>query len=366
MIPIIDMHCDTISELYKLRYNDTALQEGSSKEIDKTEASAGAGVKDAGKGDSLRSSRLMIDLKRMKDAGYMCQSFALFLHLGRLSKEGKSPFAYAMELSDLFDEEMEKNRDLIRPVTTGTEIEVNFSRGLMSALKTIEEGGAYEGSIEKLEELYKIGVRKSTLTWNFENELAFPNRSVFNKEKGTCSCTGLDTENGLKKKGFEFVEAMESMGMLIDISHLNDAGIWDVFKTVRKSTPVIASHSNARACCMHPRNLSDEMMREIAGHGGLFGLNFCPSFLSKEQRDGREESRIRDMIVQLKYMRDVAGIDFIGLGSDFDGIEGELELSGAQDMQKLADAMSLSGFSDEEIEKVFYKNALRVYKEVLG
>ena len=343
MIPIIDMHCDTISEIY-------ALKNGGE-----------------GAGSGLRENGLMIDLLRMKDSGYMCQSFALFLHAERLKKEGKSPFSYAIELSDLLDEEIEKNSDLISYVTTGSQIEENYSRGLMSALKTVEEGAAYEGDIDKLRQLYDRGVRKSTLTWNFENELAFPNRSEFVPESGTWSCTGFDMENGLKKKGFEFVEVMEDMGILIDISHLNDAGIKDVFSAVKGSTPVIASHSNARACCMHPRNLSDEMLRAIGAHGGVTGINYAPSFLSEENISSENGlSRISDMIRHMKHIKNVSGIDSIGLGSDFDGIGGRLELSGAQDMQKLADAMSLSGFSDEEIEKVFYKNVLRVYKEVLG
>ena len=355
MIPIIDMHCDTISELYAAR-----------KSFAKAIPEERAGNGDKGPAE-LRKNELMVDLERKTASGYMCQSFALFLHLGRLRDEGRSPFEHALELSDIFDEEMEKNRDIIRPVTTGTEIEENWSRGVMSALKTVEEGGAYEGSLDKLAELYKRGVRKSTLTWNYENELAYPNPSAWDPQKGTYGCTGFDTENGLKKAGFEFVEAMEAMGMIIDISHLNDAGIKDVFETVRSSTPVIASHSNARGCCMHPRNLSDDMMRRIADHGGVFGLNFAASFLSKEAvENGREQSRIADMLRQLRYMRDTVGIDAIGLGSDFDGIGGELELSGAQDMPKLAEAMSLDGFRDEEIEKVFYKNVLRVYKTVLG
>ena len=342
MIPVIDMHCDTIAEIY-------AAEERGDRSL------------------GLRKNGLMMDLERMKEGGYMCQSFALFSHMGRLREAGKDPFDHVCALSRTFDEQMAANSDLISPVTTGSQIEDNMHKGLMSALKTVEEGAVYEGSIEKLECLYDMGVRKSTLTWNFENELAYPNRSVHDPRKGTTTCSGIDKENGLKQAGFDFVLAMEDMGMLIDISHLNDAGIMDIFNTVRSDTPVIASHSNARGVCMHPRNLSDEMLLKIAEHGGVTGINYCATFLDESnQHSDRELSRVEDMIRHMKYIRNLAGMDIIGLGSDFDGIGGELELAGAQDMQKLADAMSLVGFTTDEIEKVFYKNVLRVYKQVLG
>ena len=354
MIPVIDMHCDTIAVIYSARHRDRF-----EKDVPDILRSEGE--------PELRSNNLMLDLERMKKAGYMGQCFALFSDLEMLRRKGISPYEYTCALSDLFDEQMEDNADMICPVTSGTEMEKNFAKGRMSALKTIEEGGAFEGSLAKLEDMYKRGVRKATLTWNYENELAYPNPSAYDSRQNTYSCTGFDTVNGLKKKGFEFVSAMEAMGMIIDISHLNDAGIKDVFNTVKPSTPVVASHSDARGICGHPRNLSDDMLRAIAEHGGVAGLNYAPSFLSEENRkNGGQKSRISDMIRQLKYMKNVAGIDSIGLGSDFDGIGGDLELSGVQDLPKLADAMRLSGFSTEEIEKVFYKNVLRVYKDVLG
>jgi membrane dipeptidase len=155
---------------------------------------------------------------------------------------------------------------------------------------------------------------------------------------------------------------MEELGMIIDVSHLGDAGIWEILDIVDLHTPVIASHSNARAVTGHPRNLTDQMLRGIAEHGGVTGINFCADFLAE---DGNAVSRIKDMVRHVQYIYNVAGIDAIGLGTDFDGIDDRLEINGAGEMQKLADALSAAGFTIGEIEKIFWRNALRVYEEVL-
>ena len=345
MIPIIDMHCDTIAEINK------GEQEG--KEI------------------SLRQNQLHVDLLRMKEAGYLCQSFALYTNLEDIKQAGETPFAHVCSLSDTFDRQVAANEDLIRPARSASDILKNQAEGRMSALKTVEEGGVYEGKLENLYAMYEKGVRKSTLTWNYRNELAFPNPSRYDAAQGHAVCVDLDTENGLTDCGIAFVEEMERIGMLIDLSHLNDAGIRDVFLHTKKETPIIASHSNARGQAFHPRNLSDEMLRTLAERGGVAGINFCAGFLNEAYGVARKQgapalSRIQDMIAQMKYMKQVAGIDVIGLGTDFDGIGGELEIDGAGEIQRLAEAMEQAGFTLPEIEKVFYKNVLRVYQTVLG
>ena len=158
------------------------------------------------------------------------------------------------------------------------------------------------------DKLYDLGVRISTLTWNFPNELGFPNPA---QEEGKPYLP--DLENGLTPTGIAFVEEMERLGIVIDLSHLNDAGIRDVFAHTRG--PVIASHSNARGACFHLRNLSDEMIRQLAERGGVTGINFCPSFLREEEPAAKKASTM-DMVRHMKYLRNVGGIDIIGLGTD--------------------------------------------------
>ena len=224
----------------------------------------------------------------------------------------------------------------------------------MTAIMTVEEGAVYEGKIEHLHELYRRGVRISTLTWNFQNELGYPNPI---RKDGTTGAP--DMKHGLTETGINMIREMERIGMLVDISHLNDAGIRDVFHIIKG--PVIASHSNTRVACDHLRNLSDAMIRKLADHGGVTGINFCPFFL----REGEHVARCADIIRHMQHLKQVGGIDCIAIGTDFDGFSDPTEFGGAEGMQSLADAMGDAGFTSGEIDKVFSKNVLRVFKEVL-
>ena len=146
--------------------------------------------------------------------------------------------------------------------------------------------------------------------------------------------------------------------MMVDVSHLSDGGFWDVADIL--STPFVASHSNCRALCPHPRSLTDKMLRTLSDHGGVVGLNFCPAFL-----DGTEKSTVSAMLAHLRHMIRVGGIDCVALGTDFDGIHGELEISGAHQMPNFFRAMEENGFTPYEIEKIAWKNAARVIKDTI-
>lgn len=332
MIPYIDLHCDTIS------------------------------VIDTGKASSLRSNSLHVDLQRLRLGGAMAQTFASFVELKETEQRGETPWDCVIRLLNLLDSELERNADLIRPALTGRDIEENFKNGYLSAIRSTEEGAVYMDDLTRLRALYDRGVRIATLTWNYENGLAFPNRPLYDPETGEVTGTVPETEHGLKSRGVEFVRAMEDMGMLIDISHLSDAGIDDVFRTVRSSTPVIASHSNARSVAGHPRNLSDRHLRQLADHGGVAGINFFHAFLS----DARQVSRLsalEDMTAHIMYIRNLIGSDHIALGTDLDGISSVLEIGGCEGMQLLADALSAAGLSEDETEKIFSGNALRVFRD---
>lgn len=333
---VIDMHCDTISELYKRRQQEEAA--------------------------SLRRNELHVDLEKLERGGYGLQNFALYVNL---HKSG-DPYHYARELMQFFHEEMERCREAVRMVRTWREIEENWHQGVLSALLTIEEGGVCQGDLGKLQAFYDGGVRMMTLTWNFENELGYPNRRA---ESGDGERRGPvwlpDTEHGLKEMGIAFVEQMEALGMIIDISHLNDAGIWDVFCHTRK--PFVASHSNARSVAGHPRNLTDEMLKALAERGGVAGINFYAPFL-RVHGDGPapDHSSLADMVRHMEHMKQIGGIGCIGLGSDFDGIDCGVEMENASGMQLLADEMHRKNFTGSEIEAVFSGNVLRVYKDVLS
>ena len=327
---VADMHCDTIAELYYRRL--------------------------AGKEGSILKNDCHIDLERMKKGNYCLQNFALFTELTKHER----PFEYCMKLLDLFYTELELYGDLIGIVRTYEDIEKNRKEGRMSAMLTIEEGGVCQGETAFLRNFYRLGVRMMTLTWNHINELAYPNRIRIEKEEAFFEP---ETEHGLTETGIIFVEEMERLGMIIDVSHLSDAGIYDVFRHTKK--PFVASHSNARTIASNPRNLTDEMIKMLADRGGVTGINFCGDFLHDWKKGEKSLSRIQDMVSHIKHLKKIGGIGCIGLGSDFDGIGGELEMKSPEDLPLLEACMKKEGFSDSEIEAVFYGNVLRVYKEIL-
>lgn len=319
---VVDMHCDTISDLWRRR------REGDPQ--------------------SLRKNGLHIDLEKLQKGDYLLQNLAMFVFLGR----EPDPLVNVLELIDEYERQLKENRDLIAPVLCYDDIEKNAKAGKISVLLTLEEGAVFKGNPAVVRSLYRLGARMATLTWNFENELGFPGISPKNEPL-------VGAEYGLKPAGIEVVREMNRLGMIVDVSHLGDAGFWDVVKYC--DGPFVASHSNARAVCGHNRNLTDEMIGALADKGGVMGINFCGDFLNPNGK-----SRVEDMIRHMKHIRDVGGIGCIGLGTDYDGIDGALELYDASQMPRLAEGMERAGFSASEIEAVFHGNVLRVYKEVLA
>lgn len=338
---IADMHCDTISEIWESRKQSVSQNGGSPQQLSRND--------------------LHIDIRKMKKAGYLLQNFALYVDL----KKGLDPFEYVLELIDVFREEMGKNKNDIGVIKTYDEILANERQGKMSALMTIEEGGCCKGEIGNLERLYQLGARMMTLTWNYPNELASPNLFLKSAEKGSTlkndeGFSLFDSSKGLTEKGFFFIQRMEELGMIIDVSHLSDAGFWDIVQHTKK--PFVASHSNARALCGHCRNLTDDMIRAVAGRGGVIGLNFYGCFLN-ETNDSH--SRVARMAAHARHMLNVGGSGCLGLGSDFDGISGELEIQDCSQMQKLVDGLERAHFTGTEIENILWRNVMRVYREML-
>jgi len=251
-----------------------------------------------------------------------------------------------------FKNELALNKEHISLCQNYDDLRIAKKENKIGAFLTIEEGEAIEGSIDKLRYFKEQGVSLITLTWNHENALGYPNFEWKYQQKG------------LKKKGFEAVEEMNHLGMLIDVSHLSDAGFEDVI--THSKTPIIATHSNSRTMTNNPRNLSDKMLKKLADRGGVTGINFFNNFLVKgELKETLERSTIADMIRHIRHIREVAGVEVIGLGSDFDGIPNPVEIEDISQMNKLRDALALNGFSSDEIEKIFYKNSIRIIKDVL-
>lgn len=342
---VVDMHCDTISELYH--------------------------KKEKGLAETLRQNTGHLDLQKMQAGHYLLQNFALFVELKNC---GGDPWKRVQEYIKLYQEEMAVNADCIAPVLTFGDIAENERNGKMSAMLTVEEGGVCEGDIQKLCTLYHQGVRMLTLTWNYPNGLGYPN---IDKCRRKLLFTGQlpvdtakkaylntpDTVNGLTQTGILFVEEMERLGMIVDVSHLSDAGFYDVLTYTKK--PFVASHSNARSICPCVRNLTDDMIRSLAERGGVMGLNYCADFLTQMSAGTENPGTIMAIVEHAKHIVNVGGMECIGLGSDFDGIDTHAELPGADKMERLWDALHRAGFTQGQLDKVFAENVLRIYKEVL-
>jgi membrane dipeptidase len=317
-IPILDLHCDTAMEMMD--------------------------------GRSLYENNGMISIMKMKEAGVFCQFFAMFI---RMTAHCSIEAAYGefQRMYDNFTGELEKHPDDITLARNAAGIAANRKAGTISAILTVEEGGILGSRIERLDELYEMGIRLITLTWNFENTLGFPHSLVPEA-----------MNRGLKPFGLEVVERMQELGMIVDVSHLSDGGFWDVAKLAAEhgKKPFIASHSNARSVRAHPRNLTDDMLKALAEAGGVAGINFYPLFLCEE-----EKATVEHITRHVKHIHKVAGIDAIAIGTDFDGFDGGNEISDCSKFGLLSDALSKAGYSEAELEKICWGNAMRVIAETL-
>ena len=302
MYPLIDLHCDTIY----------ALEAGESH-------------------GSLIENDGHTDLRWMEMAGSITTTFALYVPL----EQGIAPWETVVRMHDRFLEEISLAGHRIGQVRTAEEIRNNPVQG---ALLSCEEFQILEGELNRISILASWGVRMATLIWNKENDLGYPNGKT----------------GGLKPFGYEAVAEMERNGILVDVSHLNDDGFYDVAKVAGR--PFIASHSNCRAITNHSRNLSDAMIRKIADAGGVVGLNFCPSFLSEDWQHSSLEAMVRHAC----HLKQVGGSQVIAVGTDFDGIYGTLEIDHYSKMDRLWDALSKNGFSSTDLEGMWSGNALRV------
>jgi membrane dipeptidase len=324
----IDMHCDTLMILL---------------------------FKDRDQMNLYDSPHTMVDLKRMQKGGQMAQFFAAFLpqpstyeHFG---VEMLDDDVYINTLHDALVRNVAEHSDIIEMAYNADDILRNDAAGKMSAVFTIEDGRSVNGSLEKLRHYHDdLGVRAISLTWNFRNCFGAPN-----------STDPAVMSEGLTEFGKDAVRYMQELGILVDVSHLSEGGFWDVADICTK--PFVATHSNCRNLSPHQRNLSDEQLRKLADCGGITGINFAPAFLNSDI--ARTDSRAELMAVHARHMADVAGVDVIALGSDLDGIRGDLEVGSSDKFGLIEDALKRHGFTSDEIEKIFWKNAIRVMKETL-
>lgn len=207
-----------------------------------------------------------------------------------------------------------------------------------SPILTVEGGAVLGGDLKNLQKLKKCGVKMMTLTWNGENELG----------------GGASTARGITPFGKEAVKAMEELSIAVDVSHASDALFYDVAALARK--PMVASHSNARAVCPHPRNLTDGQFQTIRDQGGLVGLNFCVHFLREDS-----DAHFEDLLRHADHFWSLGGETTLCLGSDYDGTDVPPELDGIEKMEGFYELFLKHNYKESLVNSLFFDNASKFF-----
>lgn len=297
---IFDLHCDTITECYKQQAE-------------------------------LKENSFHLSLEKVKSYDEYTQLFAVWIPD---ELRGREAAEYFDAVADYFELQLNKNKKLISLRSTEADTRVK-------AILTVEGGSACGGTLEGLKHLHSRGVKVITLTWNSENEIA----------------GGAFSESGFTDFGKSFVKEAEDLGMILDVSHLNRKSFFEFLKISRK--PFIASHSNADIVDNpygRKRNLTDEQIIAVKERGGLIGINFYWKFIEDDSACGFEA-----VARQIRHFISLGCEDALALGSDFDGCEIRPSLNGADKLSELYEYLISAGFSQELIEKIFYKNANKFF-----
>ncbi len=326
------------------------------------------------------------DLSRWKEGGLDVQIFSVFCDGDKIN-----PFSYANQQMDSLDVVLKRNPDKIVKVANSKTLFEVVRQGKIAAMFGVEGGHMIENDLNKLDIFYNRGARYMTLTWNNSTPWA---TSAYDE-----TFTKDLKHKGLTDFGKQVVQRMNTLGMLVDISHVGEQTFWDVIHTTTK--PIIASHSSVYALCQHQRNLKDDQIKAIAKNGGVIQVNFYSGFLdnnyfknkdlflakhiseidsltkqgiAEEQREmflydkyknEVEPLRVAFQVViqNIEYIIKLVGIDFVGIGSDFDGIESTpKELDDVTKYPLITKALVEKGYSIQDITKILGGNFLRVLK----
>ncbi len=302
-----DFHCDTIGECY--------LQN-----------------------KPLYKNDLHINLQKAACFSSYGQVFAIWIPD---EKRGETAFSYYCAVRDRFQREITQNAERITQCTSGVDIENAFSTRKISAVLAVEGGAVLGGDIEKLDTLYRDGVRLMTLTWNDSNEIG---NGCFAENKG-----------GLTSLGKAVVQKMQKMNMLVDVSHLNERGFFDVAEYTDK--PFLASHSNAKIVdnpYAAARNLTDAQIRVLVSRNGLIGLNLCADFLGNNGNTGADA-----VLRHITHFLELGAEKTLAFGCDFDGCTVHETLNGIDRIPALFEYLLRHGIKEALLEDIFFQNGRR-------
>ena len=258
-------------------------------------------------------------------------------------EEAENGYEITKSVLDYFEIQKEKFGDKIIQVKSKEDIQ-KLMPEKYGMMLTIENGSAIQGNLKNIDYLYQIGVRMMSIVWNKRNDLA------------SGATEKIDT--GLTELGKEYIKVLNEKKILVDVSHASEKTFWDTAQI--SNAPIVASHSCVYNLCEHPRNLKDNQIKQIAKMNGIIGVVYSSGFLNKT-----EKADIQDIINHIKYIKKLVGIDYVGLGSDFDGLEENhilKRLGGLNDINNLIYELKKE-FNNNEIEKIMGENWLRVIGE---
>lgn len=298
-----------------------------------------------------RSSKGHTDLPRLREGGVGAVFFAAYVSPRYVPLNQAAH--RALELIDVIRRDIAgRYSDHFSLALTADDIEAARRQGKIAVLIGIEGGHAIEDSLRVLRAFYDLGARYMTLTHTNTNNWA--------DSSGDINNPNVKRHGGLTEFGRQVVAEMNRLGMIVDVSHVSDETFWDVLRTSR--APVMASHSSCRALCDHHRNLTDEMIRALAGKGGLIQINFAPEFLTRRKSP---PAGLDDVVAHIEHAVRVGGVDAVGIGSDFDGIDSvPVGLEDVSKFPALTRALLARGFRVEDIARIYGGNVLRLMRAV--
>lgn len=314
---LLDSHCDTPSQILR------------------------------GRNLALDNADAHVDFPKLLSGGVDAAFFALYVPA---EQDEIQAYRHARDLYDAVMSVLEANSDKAALALTKEQAYENKANGLFSVFLGLENGSPIGRSLGKLEYFYDSGVRYMTLCHSADNEIC-----------DSCA-SSVKRWNGLSPFGREVVGRMNELGMLIDVSHISDDAFYDVLECSAK--PVVATHSCCRSLADHPRNMTDDMIRALASHGGVIQINFYPVFLdaSFKEEDGTVRPSYKRIADHIDHVVSLVGVNHVGIGSDFDGIDVVPHgLENISMMPVLFDELRSRGYSERDLEKIASENFFNAF-----
>ncbi|MBP5340383.1 MAG: membrane dipeptidase [Prevotella sp.] len=303
-----------------------------------------------------RDSRILVDLPKMTEGRLDATIMVAYLPQKGWSRNGSewkveakdlapTPLAYADGVFDQIERIADKYHRHLALARTPADLWRNKREDKKSIMLGIENGLALEGKVENVAHFAKRGIVYITLCHNGDNDICD-------------SAKGSQTHGGVSALGEQVIHEMNRLGLMVDLSHAHEKSFYDALDISR--TPIVCSHSSARALCDHPRNLTDEQMKALARKGGVCQITLYHGFLAKEP----QEATITDALAHLEHAIQVMGIDHVGLGTDFDGDGGIRGLASANELTNFTRELLRRRYSEEDIQKIWGGNFMRVMETV--